>query len=162
MDINYLNESGEENREVAKFLEDHWGSVNIVSRGKMTDASKLPRIIARDENSKIAGLITYAPDINSGTCEIVSVDAVMQGMSIGSELLKHVEEEVKTSGIKKVWLITTNDNMEAANFYLKNGYKLKRVHLNALEESRKLKPQIPKIGEYGIPLLHELEFEKDI
>jgi hypothetical protein len=33
------------------------------------------------------------------------------------------------------------------------------VHLRALELSRKLKPEIPKIGQYGIPLTDEIEFE---
>ena len=35
------------------------------------------------------------------------------------------------------------------------------VHLyhNALELSRKLKPEIPLIGENNIPLKHEIEFE---
>jgi hypothetical protein len=33
------------------------------------------------------------------------------------------------------------------------------VHRNALEQSRKLKPQIPLIGEHGIPLRDEIELE---
>ena len=34
-----------------------------------------------------------------------------------------------------------------------------RLYHNALEVSRKLKPSIPEIGEDGIPLRHEIEFE---
>lgn len=35
-----------------------------------------------------------------------------------------------------------------------------RLHRNALDLSRKLKPEIPLIGENGIPMRHEIEFEK--
>ncbi|HEX9089857.1 MAG TPA: hypothetical protein VF831_00125, partial [Anaerolineales bacterium] len=66
----------------------------------------------------------------------------------------------KETGVKRIWLITTNDNYEAAIFYIKNGYRLVDVHKNALDLSRQLKPQIPKIGKYGIPLNDEWEFEK--
>ena len=34
-----------------------------------------------------------------------------------------------------------------------------KLNYNALETSRKLKPSIPVIGDYGIPLGHELEYE---
>ena len=34
-----------------------------------------------------------------------------------------------------------------------------RVFRNALEVSRKLKPEIPLIGAHGIPLRHEIELE---
>jgi hypothetical protein len=34
------------------------------------------------------------------------------------------------------------------------------LHVNAIEESRKIKPQIPLYGFDGIPIMHEVEFEK--
>ncbi len=34
------------------------------------------------------------------------------------------------------------------------------LHLNAIEEYRRIKPQIPLIGFDNIPILHEIEFEK--
>lgn len=34
-----------------------------------------------------------------------------------------------------------------------------KLYRNALEGSRKLKPDIPLIGDDGIPLRHEIEFE---
>ena len=34
-----------------------------------------------------------------------------------------------------------------------------RLYRNALDVSRRLKPEIPLVGEHGIPLRHEIEFE---
>ena len=35
-----------------------------------------------------------------------------------------------------------------------------RLHYDAVRESRKLKPQIPELGQEGIPIRHELELER--
>lgn len=59
----------------------------------------------------------------------------------------------------RLWLITTNDNMEALRFYQKRGFILSALYPNALEESRKLKPEIPEVGLEGIPLRDEIELE---
>jgi hypothetical protein len=58
-----------------------------------------------------------------------------------------------------MWLITTNDNMAALRFWQKRGFMLVAVYTNALEQSRKLKPEIPLIGLDGIPLRDEIELE---
>jgi GNAT superfamily N-acetyltransferase len=146
--------------EIVLFLTEHWGSKDIVSSGKITDASLLPRITVHDENNKLMGLATYSVDPKSNSCELVSIDSTIQGKGVGSQLLAKVEDEARQRGCQKIWLITTNDNLEAANFYSRKGYRLVRVHLNALDESRKLKASIPKIGNHGIPLQDEWEFEK--
>jgi hypothetical protein len=58
-----------------------------------------------------------------------------------------------------LWVITTNDNVDALRFYQKKGFKLVAVHRNAIEQSRKLKPEIPSVGKNGIPLRDENELE---
>ncbi|WP_346873864.1 hypothetical protein [Clostridium sp. UBA5988] len=37
-----------------------------------------------------------------------------------------------------------------------------KLYHNALDISRKLKPTIPLIGDFDIPLKHEIEFEMDL
>lgn len=156
----YFNASN--NEEVISVLTEHWGSIHIVSCGKITDASVLPRIIARDKSGKLVGLATYAIDVASKQCELVSINSIVQGKGTGSHLLKEIEMMAKKLNCVKVWLITTNDNLKAAAFYIKNGYRLIGIHLDALDKSRELKPQIPKIGSNGIPLQDEWKFEKSI
>ena len=65
-------------------------------------------------------------------------------------------------GWKRVWLITTNDNLDAIRFYQRRGFMISAIYKNALEFSRKLKPSIPTIGRYGIYMRDEIEFEKQL
>ena len=58
-----------------------------------------------------------------------------------------------------MWLITTNDNLNALRFYQKRGFELVAVHRHAVDESRKIKPEIPLVGENGIPIRDELGLE---
>jgi DNA-3-methyladenine glycosylase I len=70
-----------------------------------------------------------------------------------------VKKVARQSGCRRLWLVTTNDNLNALRFYQKRGFALVAVHRNALEISRKLKPEIPLIGADGIPLRDEIELE---
>ncbi len=141
---------------IVQFVNHHWGSSQITSRGKLTDVKKLPGFIAYFSKERV-GLITYT--IEGEECEIISLDSTKPGRGIGTSLLKAVIDTAKKHKIKRVWLITTNDNLDALRFYQKRGFDLVAVHRNALKESRKLKPHIPMIGKDGIPLKDEIELE---
>lgn len=47
-------------------------------------------------------------------------------------------------------------------FYQKRGFHRTRLYRNAVEQARKLKPEIPLIGMDGIPLKDEIEFEMEL
>ena len=55
---------------------------------------------------------------------------------------------------------TTNDNLKAMGFYQRRGFDMARLYRNAVDAARSIKPEIPTVGEDGIPLRHEIEFEK--
>jgi hypothetical protein len=40
--------------------------------------------------------------------------------------------------------------------------RLVAVHRGGVDEARRLKPSIPLIGEHGIPIHDELEFEREL
>jgi len=103
------------------------------------------------------GLLTYR--IADGECEIVTLDAIVQGSGVGSLLIDAVRALARQRGCKRVWLITTNDNAAAQRFYENRGFRTAAVHSNALTESRKLKPEIPELGIDGIPIRDEIEME---
>jgi hypothetical protein len=64
-------------------------------------------------------------------------------------------------GCARLWVITTNDNVDALRFYQRRGFRLAAVHRGAVDDSRsRLKPEIPVTGAYGIPLRDEIELEK--
>jgi DNA-3-methyladenine glycosylase I len=146
---------------VAHFLDAHWSSTKVVSRGKSYYAHLLPGFTAEltdaPEDAPPAGLITY--NIEGKECEIMTINSLQEGMGVGTALLDAVKETVKEAGCKRLWLITTNDNLAALKFFQKRGFELVAVHRNALAEARKLKPQIPLTGKDHIPLRDEIELE---
>ncbi|WP_084364910.1 GNAT family N-acetyltransferase [Clostridium tepidiprofundi] len=85
-----------------------------------------------------------------------------ENKGIGTKLIEEVIEVAKIQKCKRVWLITTNANVRAIRFYQKRGFNMKALYINAVNESRKIKPEIPILGYDNIPILHEIEFEKMI
>ena len=126
-------------------------------RGEIIDGTKLDGFLLQEKN-KIIGLITYK--FFGDVCEIVSLDSKKENIGIGTALLKEVEMVAIESNCKKLRLITTNDNLRALQFYQKRGYCLTKIYLNAMDEVRKVKPDIPLLGENNIPLRDEIELEK--
>lgn len=137
-------------------LIENWGSARIVTRGKIYQADALPGLVAVIGKEPI-GLLTYSLD--NGECEIVSLNAVVEGRGVGSALVREAISVARSQGCSRVWLITTNDNTHALRFYQRLGMVIAAVYPNALAESRKLKPEIPEIGIDGIPLRDEIELE---
>jgi RimJ/RimL family protein N-acetyltransferase len=70
-----------------------------------------------------------------------------------------VVEEARNQNCRRVFLITTNDNLKALGFYQKRGFELVAVHRGAVNVSRKIKPGIPLVGCNEIPLRDEIELE---
>ncbi|MBI1929700.1 GNAT family N-acetyltransferase [Candidatus Poribacteria bacterium] len=141
---------------VVCLAEAQWGSTKIVTRGRIHYADALPGFIATQEDKPI-GLVTY--QIEGGECEIVTLNSLVEGIGIGSNLIAAVKSVAVSARCKRLWLITTNDNLAALGFYQKRGFTLVAVHRNALEQSRRLKPDIPLFGIDGIPLRDEIELE---
>lgn len=133
-----------------------WGSPLVVSRGRLHDASKLPGYIAVQGREPV-GLTTY--HIAGDECELVTLNSLRPKLGIGSALVAAVKEKAINENCRRLWLITTNDNTSAIRFYEQRGFQLAALHKDALLESRRLKPQIPLVGEDGIPIRDELEFE---
>ena len=85
-----------------------------------------------------------------------------ENIGIGTNLLNEVEKAAMINNCKKIRLITTNDNLRALQFYQKRGYCLTKLYPNAMEEVRKVKPNVPEIGDNDIPLRDEIELEKQL
>ena len=138
------------------FIEQHWYTTTMILRGKEIDMTKVDGFFFR-EGESVIGLVTYI--IYDGILEITSLDCLRENQGIGSRFIEAVMQEAKEKGCQKVVVITTNDNINAIRFYQKRGFDMARLFHNALDISRKLKPEIPLIGENSIPLRHEIEFE---
>ncbi|MFH2049842.1 MAG: GNAT family N-acetyltransferase [bacterium] len=134
-----------------------WGADFIVSRGRKVYPTEIEGFYAEDEEGKKVGLITY--EIIDDQCEVVTLDAFRKFSGIGTALMEKAKEDAIQRGCKRLWLITTNDNLDAIRFYQRWGMTIAAIHINAIELSRKIKPSIPLIGMHGIPVRDEIEFE---
>jgi RimJ/RimL family protein N-acetyltransferase len=130
--------------------------VEIVTRGRIHLVDQLPGFIAF-LNDQRSGLVTY--HIEADACEIVSLNSMVEGAGIGTAMLKAVDQVARASGCRRIWLITTNDNLHALRFYQKRGFALAAIHRRAIEATRRIKPTIPLIGLDGIPIRDEIELE---
>jgi glycine oxidase len=141
---------------LSEFMLELWGSNKVVSRGVVYDPQDLPGFVAMYDGEKV-GLVTY--NITGTSCEIVTINSIHPFSGVGTALIEATKNIALQSGCKRLWLITTNDNMNALRFYQKRGFVLVTIHRNALAISRKLKPENPLIGNDGIPLRDEIELE---
>lgn len=144
---------------VNQFFIDNWYSTDMSIRGEIIDGTKLDGFLLQEDNT-IVGLITYT--FFGDICEIVSFDSKRENIGIGSALLRELEEVARDNSCNKMRLITTNDNMRALQFYQKRGYCLTKLYPNAMDEVRKVKPDVPLLGDNDIPLRDEIELEKQL
>jgi N-acetylglutamate synthase-like GNAT family acetyltransferase len=110
-----------------------------------------------EDTANWIGLVTY--HIVDDACEIVSLDSLRPGIGIGTALLDAVAQAARAEECRRVWLVTTNDNLDALGFYQKRGFSLVAVHRCSVERARVLKPEIPLVGQGGIPLRDAIELE---
>jgi GNAT superfamily N-acetyltransferase len=141
---------------VQRQLRESWGSTTVISRGQAHDAARLPAFVAV-RGEALVGLATVC--FADGDCELVTLDALHTGCGIGSALFARVVQEATSRACRRLWLITTNDNLDAVRFYQRRGMRLVALHRGAVDDARRLKSSIPDTGAYGIPLHDELEFE---
>jgi N-acetylglutamate synthase-like GNAT family acetyltransferase len=133
-----------------------WGGTTVVAHGTLFRVTQLPGLIA-ERDGRMAGLLTY--HIDGDALEIVTIDADPPGSGAGTMLIAAVQALAWERNLAKVWLITTNDNLGALRFYQRRGFRIVDVSPGAVDRSRKMKPSIPTIGAYGIPIRDELTLE---
>lgn len=139
-----------------RFWREHWGDEFVVAHGVVYRPDGLAGFVA-EESEEWIGLVTFT--FMDDECEIVSLDSLSEGRGLGTGLIEKVIEAARAAGCRRVFLITTNDNLRALAFYQKRGFELAALYRGALNESRKLKPGIPLTGMNDIPLRDEIELE---
>jgi ribosomal protein S18 acetylase RimI-like enzyme len=138
---------------------ENWGDEFIVAHGMIYRPDPLEGFIAQDGRDWV-GEITYT-FVGDG-CEIVTLDSTREGQGLGTKLIHAVVEEARKHSCNRVFLITTNDNLNALGFYQKRGFELVSIKRGAVNESRKIKPSISLIGMNNIPLRDEIELEMSL
>jgi ribosomal protein S18 acetylase RimI-like enzyme len=138
---------------VEAILRASWGELRVAASGRLYDLATLPTLIATDE-AGIVGILTY--EIVGDQIEVVSIDATDRYHGVGTTLLEAAANVGVEGKLRTLWLVTTNDNLDALRFYQRRGLRIARVDVDGVARSRRLKPSIPMIGAYGIPIRDEI------
>ncbi|MGA9398616.1 MAG: GNAT family N-acetyltransferase [Anaerolineaceae bacterium] len=141
---------------VDSFIANRWSAETIVVHGSVYRPAELPGFAACIDQTPI-GLVTY--NIEGNACEVVSLDSLRPRLGIGYALLDAVVTTAWQGGCSRAWLVTTNDNTLAMRFYQRYGFVFSSIRLNAVAESRVIKPSIPLVGLDDIPIRDEIEME---
>ena len=129
--------------------------------GELHDVLALDGLGAWDADRLVA-LATWTPPDAAGRSElaVLAVAEDRQGQGIGALLVDAIAMAALNAGATTQWLVTTNDNLDALRLYQRHGFHLAELHRGAIDESRRHKPAIPALGDYGIPLRDELVLER--
>src|SRR6266511_6214732 len=120
----------------------HQGSSLSARLGELIDPLELPGLVAERDGQRL-GLLTYVEGAGAGTALLTAAAALARRL-----------------GCRRLYLVTTNDNLHALGFYRRRGLRLRAVHVGAVDRDRVLKPEIAAVNpDNRIPLHDLLELE---
>ena len=141
---------------VDAFLAASWSDF-VARRGELVDARREEALLA-EADGRFAGVATLVQ--HGDELEVLTLHAVEHRQGAGTALLTAAIDVARSRGCRRLWLITTNDNLDALRFYQRRGLQLARIDTGAVDWSRlTIKPGIPDLGLHGIPIRDELELE---
>ena len=122
-------------------------------------ATDLPGLLAEEDGTPV-GLLLY--QMGAGEFEVVALLSLQERAGVASHLLGQAEQMARGAGCRRLWLVTTNDNLSAIAFYQARGWRQVAIRRGAVAAARRLKPEIPEFGTNGLPKEDEIEFELDL
>jgi ribosomal protein S18 acetylase RimI-like enzyme len=135
------------------------GGRRQVRLGEVIDVLDLPGFAAIETTGggRVVGVATWSAE----RAELASLGVApdVRRTGVGSMLVEAVNDAARSIGLERLWLCTTNDNLAALALYQRCGYRITRVVVGGVDQARELKPLIPLIGAYGIPVHDELVLE---
>jgi ribosomal protein S18 acetylase RimI-like enzyme len=144
-------------RWVEGLLAEHMGSSRVARLGEVVEVADLPGFIAERDGERL-GLLTWIA--RGDQLEVLSLHCRVENVGAGSALLAAAAELARGRGCRRLWLLTTNDNLHALGFYQRRGLRLCALHAGALDRDRTLKPEIPQVNpDNRIPMRDLLELE---
>src|ERR1700712_5084782 len=134
-----------------------FGSVRLMSNDHLIeDASLLDGFAAEVDGRPVGCALLNEVD---GDTELVALVSTYRGAGVGSSLLEAIVERGRADGWKRLWLVTSNDNTEAIRMYQRAGWDWVDFRRDAITRARTIKSEIPELGNHGIPIRDELQFE---
>ena len=151
MEVQRLDDG--DRRWLRQLVIDEWG-LPVVSISGAYDPSTLPGFVAVDRGQRI-GAVTYRRFATE--MEVVTLNSLQKGRGVGTALLAVVKAAADEEG-RRLWLITTNQNINAIRFYQRRGMDMRALHRNFVEVVRQHKPAVGQGDSEGISFRHAIEF----
>ena len=136
-----------------------WGSEIVAVHGSSLRPAELGGFIA-EQSRRVVGLLTC--QLIGSVLEIVTLNAIDRRAGIGTMLIEAAVSKARRFGCREVRLTTTNDNVDALRFYQRRGFRLAEIRPGAVDQAREQKPEIPRVGDYGIPLHDEIDLTRQV
>jgi GNAT superfamily N-acetyltransferase len=147
-----------DDEKVGRFLADRH-SRRVARLGVLERPLHHPALLAENYDGELAGVLTYI--VTGRECEILTLHAARSWGGVGTALIEALERLAAERGCRRLWVLTTNDNVDALRFYQRRGFRLAGLNPGAVDDARAtLKPEIPPVGAHGIPLRDELVLDK--
>jgi GNAT superfamily N-acetyltransferase len=144
------------------FLDDRVGGRRQARRGEVHDVLAPGLGLVAVAGGTPVGLLTWRHE-SPAVAELSAMAAATPRIGIGSALLDALWPTLRAAGVRRVWVVTTNDNTGALRFYQRHGFRLTDLRVGAVDATRReLKPVIGLTGSDGIPLRDELELEREV
>jgi ribosomal protein S18 acetylase RimI-like enzyme len=138
-----------------RLLGEDFGGRRQVRLGSVVDPLACPGLVAERDGEPV-GIVAYEPA--GDDVEVVYIEVTDKHRGVGTGLLDAVEARTEA---RRLWLVTTNDNLDALRFYQRRGFRIAQVRPGAVDEARKtLKPSIAEVGYFGIPIRDEIVLER--
>ena len=160
MGVTIREKSEADHAAVVELLTRRWTSPEILIEGELIDGSLLPGFLAEDTEGETAGLVTLIK--REREWEILTLDSLTRWSGVGTLLLNAVIGSALEQGIRRLIVRTSNDNLDAFRFYQRRGFRIEKIVTGAIDEERRLRPEIPLLGEYGIPIHDEVVFARSL
>jgi ribosomal protein S18 acetylase RimI-like enzyme len=143
------------------FLDDRIGGRRQARRGEVVDVLAPGLGFVAEAGGQRTGLLTYR--LEADDVELSAFAVVPRRAGLGTRLLAALEDAVRAAGRARIWVVTTNDNVDALRFYQRRGFRIREIRVGAVDRARAaLKPAIGRLGEHGIPLRDEIELVRDL
>ena len=144
-----------------RLIGDHQGGDHRVARlGELLDPTEQEGIVAELDGRPIGLLTVHETDRG---LEVLTLHSEVGGIGAGTRLLETALRVAQASHAPRLWLVTSNDNLDAISWYLRRGMTVAQVHAGAVDADRAtVKPTIPATNPVnGLPIRDLVELELD-
>jgi GNAT superfamily N-acetyltransferase len=142
---------------MAEAITGAFASTTIVSRGRVHEHTEQCDGFVVENDGRPIGCALWVEIDGDG--ELVVLVTTYRGVGAGTVLLETVVDFARKNKWKRLWLTTTNDNTDAIRMYQRDGWDWVDFHRDAVTAAREYKPELPELGNHGIPLRHEIVLE---